>query len=294
MLKQVFNANVNIDLMEASGKLCFDHRKSEKAWRTRTFRLRNDMSGLPLFAYQDRGSVSDKATSNVYYAFYPTWKKVVRGNKIEQEWKEEVVEVHERRQGSEVQLIVTQISGNELSKTSLLDYELKFHRTIGDGLRTISCKLRSDNEEHIVSAWDAIEYYLNVHSRYLSLMDVYGHFTEPHPLFELKLDINNHRPSFLLHFAEYFSHFSRLGMDCEASLLASFHPESECPDFVNDVKYLRSLRFDVRVFETNPTIPPGYFRCCYPFTLHVDKQISVSWKESANGNSHASLISTPT
>ena len=294
VLKQVFDANVDIDLLKASSNLCFDHIKSEKARRTRAIRLKNDVRELPLFAHHDRPNTTDIIAHNVYYAFYPTRKKVVRGNKIAQAWKEPVVEVHERRQGSDVQLTVTRISGSELSEASLLNYGMRFNRTIGDGFTTISCELRSNSDEDIVSAWDAIEYYINAHSEYLSLMDVYGHFTEPHPLFELDLDINSHRSSFLLHFAEYFSHFSRLGIDCEASLLASFQHESERADFLDTIKYLRSLRFDVRVFETNPTIPPGYFRCCYPFTLHIDKQISVSWNDGVNGNSRASLLSTPT
>jgi hypothetical protein len=55
-------------------------------------------------------------------------------------------------------------------------------------------------------------------------------------------------------------------------------------NFVHVARYLRSLRFDVRLFETNKTIPVGYFRCCYPFVLSANRQVSVSWKDHADGN----------
>lgn len=55
-------------------------------------------------------------------------------------------------------------------------------------------------------------------------------------------------------------------------------------NFLEEVKNLRQLKFDVRVHETNVTIPQGMFRCCYPFTLGYDKQISVSWKDQEYGN----------
>ena len=50
-------------------------------------------------------------------------------------------------------------------------------------------------------------------------------------------------------------------------------------DIVSVVKSLRLLGYDLRVNETNRTIPLGFFRLCYPFTLPSEARGSVTWKE---------------
>lgn len=289
VLRQVFDINVAVELMEPRRRLSFDRRKGEKARRTRANRLSNEMANLPLFSQVHQAIMPDKITSETYYCSYPTWRQVVRKGVIRESFDGSLLEIQECRQGADAYLIVSRSYNGNCNEHPLLEYELKFHRLIGDGLKVIRCELRSDEDEDIVAAWDAIEYYLNKHSNYLSLMDVYGHFTEPHPIFDLNLHIYREKQSLLLRFAQYFSDFSRLSIEWPASLLESFQNKHEEFNFISIVKWLRSLRFDVRVFETNPTIRPGFFRCCYPFTLHVDKQISVSWKDGVNGNSVPTL-----
>ncbi len=290
VLKQVFDIDVAVELIEPGRKLSFDRRKGEKARKTRRNRLSSEMADLPLFAHVNQALIPDDIISETYYCSYPTWRQVVRRRAISESSESLLIEIQEHRQGTDAHLIVSRSYNGNCTKRPLLEYELKFHRMIGDGLKMIKCELRSDNDVDVVAAWDAIEHYINKHSNYLSLMDVYGHFTEPHPIFDLKLRICRKHQSPLLRFAQYFSDFSKLGVEWPASLLESFQNKNEEFSFIGTVKWLRSLRFDVRVFETNPTIRPGFFRCCYPFTLHVDKQVSVSWKDDIKGNSVPALI----
>jgi hypothetical protein len=87
-----------------------------------------------------------------------------------------------------------------------------------------------------------------------------------------------------MRFAAYFADFGHTMTVLPAEKLKQIMGLESPVDFLETVKDLRQLRFDVRVHETNLTIPQGMFRCCYPFTLSIDKQISVSWKEREHGN----------
>ncbi len=56
-----------------------------------------------------------------------------------------------------------------------------------------------------------------------NMMDVYGHFTEPHPIFELALELLTKQPSFLLRFAKklqhLFDHQQNLARACFARVI---------------------------------------------------------------------------
>jgi hypothetical protein len=88
---------------------------------------------------------------------------------------------------------------------------------------------------------------------------------------------------FLLNFAKYFSDFSKIAKVMPESLLREMwttSSEANPFDFIKIIKRLRDLRFDVRVYETNRTIPPGIFKVCYPFTMQYNKPIGVTWKDN--------------
>jgi hypothetical protein len=91
--------------------------------------------------------------------------------------------------------------------------------------------------------------------------------------------------TFLVNFAEFFSDFSRIAKVFPESILREIWVKSIEADnfrFLDVVKRLRSLRFDVRVYETNRTIPPGMFKVCYPFTMQYNKPIAITWKDQTS------------
>jgi len=280
--KQVFGRENPVQLLSPETKLSFDGRKGEKARATRQKRIvRQNADDLPLFARSSPPKpISHVSNRRDYFCTYPNWKTRVV---VIQPDTAQFKVVENRKNGSSV-LQVSRMFQQKADKHPLLECTLNFHHPIGDGLEKITCKLYSQQEEDIVAAWDAIEDCLNRNTNYISLMDVFGHFTEPHPIFDFKLKVQSSKPGFLLKFAEYFSDYERLAIDHPAALLKSFWSGTREFNLFEVAKWLRSLRFDVRVFETNANIRPGYFRCCYPFTIHVDKQVSVSWVDRPNGN----------
>lgn len=282
-LQQVFGGDYKVDLIEADEKLSFDGRKSSKARSTRAKRLINASNNLgPLFSVEEQANV------------------ILIGDKQERLWQYcslrerisltmplpglvgHMYRVQTERDGQRCDIHVSRYEGPTFLNDPLLRYTINFHQPIGDGLGQINCILLSNSAEDIAIAWDAIEDYLGACSGYQTMMDVYGHFTEPHPTFDLKLEALTSQPSFLLRFAQEFSTFEATAKVLPASVLQQIYGDEAGQDFslTNTARYLRSLRFDVRVNETNPTIAPGYFRCCYPFTINVNKQISVAWRDS--------------
>jgi hypothetical protein len=167
----------------------------------------------------------------------------------------------------------------------MLRYNIKFHHLIGDGIKQIECTLFSNSSEDIAVAWDAIEDCLSDCSGYATMMDVYGHFTEPHPIFDLRMDILTEKPSFLLQFAQEFSFFEATKKVLPGDFLQKIYVKKQSFELKNIAQMLRKLRFDVRVNETNTAIPPGYFRCCYPFTININKQVSVAWRQRSTQKS---------
>lgn len=161
----------------------------------------------------------------------------------------------------------------------MLQYQVKFNHSIGDGLKEITCTLLSESAQDIPIAWDAIEECLSQSSGYQTMMDIYGHFTEPHPIFDLRLDILTNKSSFLLRFTQEFSKFKSTQKILSEKILKDIYEPDKKFDLTTVARQLRELRFDIRVHETNKTIPRGYFRCCYPFTININKQVSVKWKD---------------
>jgi len=276
VLNQVFAVPNNISLAEPTSTPAFDRRKSRKAQATRREHLEFAAQAAQSPARPLPDQQADGCTETWWH--YPTLRHRTPTTDSTPA-NGAVYRFTSERDGSCCTIQVVRLDTQEVPKP-VLRYTLKFHSAVGDGLEQIVCVLRSMAGDDIAVAWDAIEDYLASHSGYRAMMDVYGHFTEPHPSFTLKLDVLTAQPSFPLRFAQRFGVSPLPAAVLPAAELADLYAaEGDKPfDLSAVAHYLRSLRFDVRVRETNTTIPLGYFRCCYPFTTNIDKQVSVSWK----------------
>ena len=158
-------------------------------------------------------------------------------------------------------------------------YEIVFHKPLSNNLKHIYCQ-SSITGNFLYVIWDAVEDCLRMSTSYQTMFDIYGHFTEPHPIFDLKAELIDDSDNYL-RFAHYFANTANNNRIFHSEVLnriAGFKIENE-KEFINLIKNLRNLRFDVRVNQTNSKIPRDHFRCCYPFTLSLNRQISVTWNE---------------
>ncbi len=288
VLQQIFGENVGLDLLEDYEKLSFDARKSKKAKSTRATRSNTKAahSGPSLFDLLDEGEEASGGRTSERHLLYQSPRKrvAVSPDEASEAVEGDVYRVRESRLGGECSLEVSRRDGGGFSDEPMLRYSLRFHFPIGNGLEKIDCVLLSDCDRDLPVVWDAIEDVIGESSGYKSMIDIHGHFAEPRPIFDLEMELFGEEPSFILWFAKHFSVFSATRQILPARDLENLHEKSGAPDdfdFLRVVRELRELRLDVRVNETNSAIPPGHFRCCYPFTININKQISVPWKEAS-------------
>lgn len=168
--------------------------------------------------------------------------------------------------------------------------ELEFSRPILGAFDRISVVLRSDDLRFIAVAWDCVNLAVASSTSYDCIQKLYGHFTEPYPLFDLTIAFTNDgcpvcqlqkeisKYSFLkdYHDLEWLEHrfAGHYGQPKDGRRIAL---------------WLRQLGFDIRTNETNRTIPDGVFRICYPFTMPLDGYSFITWREKG---SHATADRT--
>jgi DNA (cytosine-5)-methyltransferase 1 len=284
VLQQLFGMDSGIDLIEQNERLSFDSRKASKARATKS--KRDSIKGIkdmPLFADAQFCPIADENSAHTEKLFHYIHNR--RRVEITSPHRGDQGGVYRflfKRTGDHFQVDVSRYNGSAFVEAPILKYKLRFHHPVGDGIRMIECALYSDSDKDIAIAWDAIEDCLSSISGYTSMLDAFGHFTEPHPIFDLELDVLTGEPSFVLRFAKKFSSFEATAKILPAKALEELYSNGNNQkfDLTRIARYLRELRFDVRVHETNRTIPSGYFRCCYPFTLSINRQVFVTWKQT--------------
>lgn len=291
---QLFEHNDNMELLTQEYQLSFDRRKSTKAKQTRLKRLSIEFNAQPsLFDFEtinerlvnppSQIANNDLQEDSVKYFEYTSLKSRIPlpGNTP---LPKGAFRFDFNRHGKSLHINVSKQSAKSFILIPTIEYTLVFNHPIGKGIQEIICLLYTDTGIDVPIAWDAIEIALRTYSNYHSLMDVYGHFTEPHPIFSLACTVLALQNDPIIRFAEYFSHFEHTLVALPAKKLKQIMGSRVPMEFLEIVRDLRRYRFDVRVHETNLTIPQGMFRCCYPFTLSYNKQISVSWRDREHGN----------
>lgn len=289
--QQVFGVDMAIPLIADHERLSFDARKSRKARSTREKRiiLNGPDRAYPLFAMLEPTAPKELAeytTEGLLHYHSPRQRNHIEPGVTPATGT--VYRIRTTRVAENCTIEVSSTGDSETPPGPRFRYSLRFHRPIGDGLEHLEATFFGTSDAGLPVVWDAIEDHLGACSGYESMIDVYGHFTEPHPIFDLRMEVLTEKPSFILRFAKRFSEFRATTRVLPARELQTLHADTGTAtfDLADVVRSLRELRLDVRVNETNSTIPVGYFRCCYPFTININRQVSVRWNERARAESY--------
>lgn len=162
--------------------------------------------------------------------------------------------------------------------------QAKLHLIVFDGIRQdrsiyVSIVIKGNHDHNIQTMWNALDLWVKNSSNFHSLVELYGHFTEPHPIFQIKeFEIRTDSPAF--QFAKHCMNFQNCSVYFPKEHLTSMWKDTfETNNFIELAKTLRSYRFDVRCHETNIAIPQGVYMIAYPFALPYDKQMNFIVKE---------------
>jgi DNA (cytosine-5)-methyltransferase 1 len=255
--EQIFGIESNIDYLQPEETLSFDKRKGQKA----------------------------KLTKAIHRA-------VVEQNKIKADYSftlkefETYVTPSSSKNRSNMKVTVSDLD------TSLITVhcdasgkiEAILNIVVYDGVnkdRKILLKVvvYGNDEQDIQTMWNAVDLWVRHCSNFRSLIELYGHFTEPHPIFEVKcFDVRTNLPSFK--FAAHCMNFNNCSEYFpKEHLLEMWKTAFGKDNFVDLARTLRSYRFDVRCHETNIAIPQGVYMVAYPFALPYDKQMNFYVRE---------------
>lgn len=261
--KQVFGASSAVRLLEVDRVLSFDSRKGAKAQKTRA---KHD-------AITKLGP-TDTATPFFAPIAYRSSEKGVDG-------LSEPVSVRASIGARGVTLKVeTDSSGEPFAKMVLSVRQ--------------SAAAKAPRLKVVVSAfgrdpgtaqamWNAVDEWVRKTSDFHSLFELYGHFTEPHPLFSVEeYKASSRHP--VARFAEHAARFENCSRYFPKEHLVSLFRRSLKTDNFNEIAaYLRRYRFDIRSRETNIAIARDAYMVAYPFNLPSRRQMNFRVNEREDG-----------
>lgn len=267
--KQVFGKDVDINLMPPDKQLSFDKRKGQKAKKTKehheTVITMRKSTEKKIFNFSDYSACIEPA------AFPNTLHNV-----------------EAKANGNNIQLIVKGDDTGELFAKMKLEVNLGRQLTLFQAVEehqeqldaTIDVSLYGEQPHCVQTMWNAIDDLIIRSSAFHSLFELYGHFTEPHPIFSI-VEFKTFARHPIAQFAEHTSDFNNCSRYFKNShLLQMFGDAFGTNEFTELVGILRRYRFDIRCNETNVAIPKGIYMVAYPFTLPYRRQMNFSVRKS--------------
>lgn len=252
--KQIFGAPSAVRLLDVDRVLTFDSRKGAKAQKTRAKHLEitnqaPDLLAAPFFkpvAYKsvEKGTGTSASPVNVRAS------AGVRGVTLKVE---------------------TDSSGEPFAKMVLAVRQSG--ATTAPQLKvTVSGFGRDPGTAQAM--WNAVDEWVRRTSDFHSLFELYGHFTEPHPMFSVEeYKASSCHP--VARFAEHAARFENCSRYFPKEHLVALFSRSLKTDSFNEIAaYLRKYRFDIRSRETNIAIARDAYMVAYPFNLPSRRQMN--------------------
>jgi DNA (cytosine-5)-methyltransferase 1 len=266
---QIFEIETKISLMPQDKKLSFDKRKGQKARKTKE--------------HHARVALTRNNTGNKIFNFseYSACIRPVSGF-------DNAPNVEAKAEGNRVQLTVKGDNTNELFAKMKLEVSViqqlalfKASNEYNDEVdASINVTLYGEEPHCIQTMWNAVDDLIIRSSAYHSLFELYGHFTEPHPIFSI-VEFKTFARHPIAKFAEHTSDFNNCSRYFKNShLLEMFGEAFGTKEFTELVQVLRRYRFDIRCNETNVAISKGVYMVAYPFTLPYRRQMNFSVRKS--------------
>jgi len=256
--KQIFNKPVDVELMPADFVLTFDSRKGKKAAKTRDLHtnIAKQTKRSSVFTFADY-----EAT------VLPTDTPYGKNN------------VSVKTVGSLAEISVRADDSNKLfakMRIEIFQSEASLIREDEGPDAIVEVTTYGTSNHAIQTMWNAVDDWVIKSSNFHSLFELYGHFTEPHPIFRIS-EFNACTPAPIAEFAKHTSLFRNCSRYFPREHLTTlFGVRFGAGNFIELVKMLRSFRFDIRCHETNIAIPKDVYMVSYPFTLPFGKQMNFS------------------
>ncbi len=255
--EQIFGIPTGIDYLQPEDVLSFDKRKGKKAQKTKALhqavleaRKKHPMEMFHLFPFQAHVT--------------PTTAKVKNNLKVTIGENDSAAIDVRTDTSSKIQAILKLAVFDGMNRNRRIELKITVH---------------GESEHGVQTMWNAIDIWVKKASSFRSLVELYGHFTEPHPIFEV-LSFENRSNLPIFEFAGHCMKFENCSVYFpKEKLLDMWGNHFQKDSFVELARTLRRYRFDIRCHETNIAIPQGVYMVAYPFTLPYDKQMNFYVRE---------------
>lgn len=258
---QIFGEKVEIEYLSPDAILSFDKRKGQKAKKTKEFHRAVEVRE------KDRNRMSFHVHSFSGFVEPTLLDKTAKNVKVKMISEDKVV-------------MEVRVDDSDLIEAIL-------HLTIFDDISrerkiSLDVTLYGEAECGVQTMWNAVDLWVKESSNFYSLLELYGHFTEPHPIFKVD-SFENYSKLPVFKFAEHCMNFKNCSVYFDKEHLLKMWGDSfDEKEFIGLAKLLRHYRFDVRSHETNIAIPQGVYMVTYPFTLPFDKQMNFCVNDRGN------------
>jgi DNA (cytosine-5)-methyltransferase 1 len=232
-------------LLETTEKLTFDNRKGRRAQISREKKMKSvpGIRPMGLFDLVSENSLIDFGTAV----------------------SEAVVRDHLAKEYTAGSNRLFELVGNgDKNSGRSFNLGLRFSGEFSDKIRSISVRATQVNNvnEALRAAWLLANRAVRTNSSYESLQPLWGHFTEPYPKFQISFEYSGDDVAFA------FQTFVIARSTKKDPV--SYRELTQFVGPINDVLCVaKSIGFDVRTNDTNPTITKGFARLCYPFPIYL-------------------------
>lgn len=257
--KQIFSRNIDLELLPNDYVLSFDSRKGKKAAKTREIHTK--------LAKLKHGAASSFKFNDYTSVVVPN--QISGKSNVKVTTQDNIAKMEVKSDASRKIFAKTVL---EIFDT---EEQLRFSEQPSAVLEVTAY---GESEFTIQTMWNAVDDWVIRSSNFHSLFELYGHFTEPHPVFRIKsFESKSVEPIAL--FAKHAANFENCSKYFPRNHLSQlFGFRFGTSNFIKLVKLLRSYRFDIRCNETNIAIPKDVYMVSYPFTLPFGKQMNFSVK----------------
>lgn len=259
--KQIFGREITMGFLSKDEVLSFDKRKGKKAANTRalhtlvTLNSHHKASAFRLVDYQSVVCPNDNKNGKTN-VFVTTKGKLAK------------IAVHSDDS-------LTQFAKMRLE---IFNSEDLLNDLFGEPTAELEVVCYGVSQYSVQTMWNAVDDWVIKSSNFHSLFELYGHFTEPHPVLKIT-EFNAYSDTTIAMFSKHVAKFENCSRYFPRQHLTTLFDMSYTEErFVELVKLLRSFRFDIRCHETNIAIPTDIYMACYPFTLPFGKQMNFSVK----------------
>lgn len=263
---QIFDCDIKVDLLQTGEVLSFDKRKGRKAARTKAYHKKIEARGATKPRFKLSSFASDVLPSD----------SLTKAENMTVTLQKAEVSIEVQGKGNDVPFA---------DLTVVFPARMKGRESV-----TVTIKGRGSDMTVIQTMWNALDLWVRESSSYHSLFELYGHFTEPYPKFEVQ-SFSGFLDTPIVEFAKHASEFKNCSKYFPKADLVNLFAKSFRTDDFNDIATrLRELRYDIRTRETNIAVPKDVYMLAYPFTLPDRRQMNFSIKPRNTETSGISYV----